>query len=79
MDTVGNPLGRRTVNGRGRQSQRRWWRRPFPFFIAHSRRPRADSGCSGGRDIERSVLFNGLVAHLQDRVFRDGLRTVVFR
>jgi formyltetrahydrofolate hydrolase len=32
-----------------------------------------------GRDIERSVLFNGLVAHLQDRVFRDGLRTVVFR
>jgi formyltetrahydrofolate deformylase len=32
-----------------------------------------------GRDIERSVLLNGLVAHLQDRVFRDGLRTVVFR
>lgn len=32
-----------------------------------------------GRDIERSVLFNGLVAHLQDRVFRDGLRTIVFR
>ena len=32
-----------------------------------------------GRDIERSVLLSGLVAHLQDRVFRDGLRTVVFR
>lgn len=32
-----------------------------------------------GRDIERSVLFRGLVAHLQDRVFRDGLRTIVFR
>ncbi len=32
-----------------------------------------------GRDIERSVLLDGLVAHLQDRVFRDGLRTVVFR
>lgn len=32
-----------------------------------------------GRDIERAVLFRGLVAHLQDRVFRDGLRTIVFR
>jgi formyltetrahydrofolate deformylase len=32
-----------------------------------------------GRDIERAVLFRGLVAHLEDRVFRDGLRTVVFR
>lgn len=32
-----------------------------------------------GRDIERAVLFRGLVAHLQDRVLRDGLRTIVFR
>jgi formyltetrahydrofolate deformylase len=32
-----------------------------------------------GRDIERAVLFRGLVAHLEDRVFVDGLRTVVFR
>jgi formyltetrahydrofolate deformylase len=31
-----------------------------------------------GRDIERSVLARGLMAHLQDRVLRDGLRTVVF-
>ncbi|AZI59028.1 formyltetrahydrofolate deformylase [Nakamurella antarctica] len=32
-----------------------------------------------GRDIERSVLFRGLSNHLQNRVFRDGLRTVVFK
>jgi formyltetrahydrofolate deformylase len=32
-----------------------------------------------GRDIERAVLFRGLVAHLEDRVLRDGLRTIVFR
>jgi formyltetrahydrofolate deformylase len=32
-----------------------------------------------GRDIERAVLAHGLMAHLQDRVLRDGLRTVVFR
>lgn len=32
-----------------------------------------------GRDIERAVLAHGLQAHLQDRVLRDGLRTVVFR
>ena len=32
-----------------------------------------------GRDIERAVLFRGLVAHLQDRVLVDGLRTIVFR
>lgn len=32
-----------------------------------------------GRDIERAVLAHGLLAHLQDRVLRDGLRTVVFR
>ncbi|HET8591909.1 MAG TPA: formyltetrahydrofolate deformylase [Nakamurella sp.] len=31
-----------------------------------------------GRDIERAVLARGLLAHLQDRVLRDGLRTVVF-
>lgn len=31
-----------------------------------------------GRDIERTVLARGLMAHLQDRVLRDGLRTVVF-
>jgi formyltetrahydrofolate deformylase len=31
-----------------------------------------------GRDIERTVLARGLLAHLQDRVLRDGLRTVVF-
>ena len=31
-----------------------------------------------GRDIERAVLARGLMAHLQDRVLRDGLRTVVF-
>ncbi len=31
-----------------------------------------------GRDIERAVLAHGLLAHLQDRVLRDGLRTVVF-
>ncbi len=32
-----------------------------------------------GRDIERAVLAHGLQWHLQDRVLRDGLRTVVFR
>lgn len=32
-----------------------------------------------GRDIERAVLAHGLLWHLQDRVLRDGLRTVVFR
>lgn len=32
-----------------------------------------------GRDIEAAVLVHGLRAHLQDRVLRDGLRTVVFR
>lgn len=31
-----------------------------------------------GRDIERAVLFRGLTNHLQDRVLRDGLRTIVF-
>ena len=31
-----------------------------------------------GKDIERAVLARGLIAHLQDRVLRDGLRTVVF-
>jgi formyltetrahydrofolate deformylase len=31
-----------------------------------------------GRDIERTVLARGLMAHLQDRVLRDGLRTIVF-
>lgn len=32
-----------------------------------------------GRDIERAVLAHGLQWHLEDRVLRDGLRTVVFR
>lgn len=32
-----------------------------------------------GRDIERDVLAHGLQWHLEDRVLRDGLRTVVFR
>ncbi len=31
-----------------------------------------------GRDIEKSVLARGLTYHLEDRVLRDGLRTVVF-
>ena len=31
-----------------------------------------------GRDIEKAVLARGLTYHLQDRVLRDGLRTVVF-
>jgi formyltetrahydrofolate deformylase len=32
-----------------------------------------------GRDLERAVLAHGLQWHRQDRVLRDGLRTVVFR
>lgn len=31
-----------------------------------------------GRDIEKAVLARGLAYHLQNRVLRDGLRTVVF-
>lgn len=31
-----------------------------------------------GRDIEKAVLARGLTYHLEDRVLRDGLRTVVF-
>jgi formyltetrahydrofolate deformylase len=31
-----------------------------------------------GRDIEKAVLAKGLTYHLQNRVLRDGLRTIVF-
>jgi formyltetrahydrofolate deformylase len=31
-----------------------------------------------GRDIERTVLAAAVIAHLEDRVLVDGLRTVVF-
>ena len=31
-----------------------------------------------GRDIEKAVLARGLTYHLEDRVLRDDLRTVVF-
>ena len=31
-----------------------------------------------GRDIEKAVLAKGLSYHLQNRVLRDGLRTIVF-
>ncbi len=32
-----------------------------------------------GRDIEKAVLAKGLTYHLENRVLRDGLRTIVFR
>ncbi len=32
-----------------------------------------------GRDIEKAVLAKGLTFHLENRVLRDGLRTIVFR
>ena len=31
-----------------------------------------------GRDIEKAVLAKGLTYHLENRVLRDGLRTIVF-
>lgn len=31
-----------------------------------------------GRNIEKTVLAQGLIYHLEDRVLRDGLRTIVF-
>jgi formyltetrahydrofolate deformylase len=31
-----------------------------------------------GRDIEKAVLARGLTYHLQNRVLRDGTRTIIF-
>lgn len=44
--------------------------------ISHANTP--DDLVSKGRDIERRVLANALRAHLEDRVFMNGARTVVF-
>lgn len=44
---------------------------------AHSDKP--DDLVRKGRDIERRVLAEGVRLHLQDRVFVNGARTVVFR
>src|SRR4051812_45075682 len=45
--------------------------------ISHTDTP--DDLVRKGRDIERRVLAEAVRLHLQDRVFLDGPRTVVFR
>jgi len=45
--------------------------------ISHSDTP--DDLVRKGRDIERRVLATAVLLHLEDRVFRDGNKTVVFK
>jgi formyltetrahydrofolate deformylase len=45
--------------------------------ISHADRP--DDLVRKGRDIERRVLAQAVQYHLEDRVFMDGNKTVVFR
>jgi formyltetrahydrofolate deformylase len=45
--------------------------------ISHADTP--DDLVRKGRDIERRVLASAVAAHLEDRVFVNGSRTVVFR
>jgi formyltetrahydrofolate deformylase len=44
--------------------------------IGHAETP--DALVAKGRDVERRVLARAVNAHLQDRVFLNGDRTVVF-
>jgi formyltetrahydrofolate deformylase len=44
--------------------------------ISHADTP--EDLVSKGRDIERRVLAHAVAAHLEDRVFLNGKRTVVF-
>jgi formyltetrahydrofolate deformylase len=46
-------------------------------FITHADTP--EDLVRKGRDIERRVLAQAVTYHLQDRVFLNGTRTVVFR
>lgn len=45
--------------------------------ITHADRP--DDLVRKGRDIERRVLAEAVRLHLQDRVFMNGNKTIVFR
>ena len=45
--------------------------------ISHADAP--DDLVRKGRDIERRVLANAVLLHLEDRVFMDGNKTIVFR